>query len=113
MVGQAEGRLILQTAVTGGNESEKLGITVQELTRELAARLGIKDSKGGLVVTEVKPGSPAEEAGTLAGSIIVEINGQRPDTTGKIQLRSSPRSRRAMWCVCCSNVPTAACIMWP
>jgi len=72
-----------ESAVTGGSESEKLGITVQELTSELAGRLNIKDSKAGLVVTEVKPGSPAEEAGTLAGSIIVEINGQRPDTLEK------------------------------
>jgi len=70
-------------AVPGGSESEKLGITVQELTGELAGRLNIMDSKGGLVITEVKPGSPAEEAGTLTGSIVVEINGQRPDTLEK------------------------------
>jgi len=56
---------------------------VQELTAELAGRLNIKNGKGGLVISEVKPGSSAEEAGTLAGSIIVEINGQRPDTLGK------------------------------
>jgi len=72
-----------EAAATGGNESEKLGITVQELTSELAARLNIKESKGGLVITEVKPGSPAEEAGTVAGSIIIEINGQRPDSLEK------------------------------
>ncbi|MBC8017730.1 MAG: DegQ family serine endoprotease [Verrucomicrobia bacterium] len=64
----------------GGSESEKLGITVQELTKELAARLGIKDSKGGLVIAEVKAGSSAEEAGVATGTIIVEINGQRPET---------------------------------
>jgi serine protease Do len=72
-----------EAAITGGSESERLGITVQELTAELAGRLHIKDNKGGLVVAEVKPGSPAEEAGTLPGSIIVEINGQRPDTMVK------------------------------
>jgi serine protease Do len=82
VVGQLKGT-DPETAVSGGKESEKLGITVQELTGELAARLNIKDSKGGLVVTEVRPGSPAEEAGTLAGSILVEINGQRPDTMEK------------------------------
>jgi serine protease Do len=70
-------------AATVGSESEKLGITVQELTSELAGRLNIKDSKGGLVITEVKSGSLAEEAGTPAGSIIVEINGQRPDSLEK------------------------------
>ncbi|MDA8413054.1 MAG: DegQ family serine endoprotease [Desulfobacteraceae bacterium] len=72
-------------AVTGGNESDKLGITVQELTAELASRLNIKGSRTGLVIREVKPGSPAEEAGTVAGSIIVEINGQRPDSPEKFE----------------------------
>ena len=67
-------------ATVGGSESEKLGITVQELTKELAARLGIKDSKSGLVISEVKPGSSAEEAGVMPGSVVVEINGQRPET---------------------------------
>jgi serine protease Do len=70
-------------AAGGGSESEKLGITIQELTKELAARLGIKDARSGLVITEVKPGSPAEEAGIVSGSIIVEINGQRPETAEK------------------------------
>jgi serine protease Do len=72
-----------EATIGGGNESEKLGITVQELTAELASRLNIKDYKGGLVISEVKPGSPAEEAGTLVGSILIEINGQRPDTLEK------------------------------
>jgi serine protease Do len=64
----------------GGSESEKLGITVQELTKDLATRLGIKEAKSGLAITEVKPGSSAEEAGVAVGGLIVEINGQRPDT---------------------------------
>jgi len=71
------------TSAGGGTENEKLGITVQELNAELAARLNLKDIKSGLVISEVRPGSLAEEAGTLAGSIIIEINGQRPDTLEK------------------------------
>ena len=70
-------------ASAGGSESDKLGISIQELTKELAARLGIKDVKSGLVISEVKPGSPAEEAGIVSGSIVVEINGQRPETQAK------------------------------
>ncbi len=68
------------SATTGDNESEKLGITVQQMTSELASRLGIKESKNGLVITEVKPGTPAEEAGIVPGSIVIEINGRRPET---------------------------------
>lgn len=69
------------TAITA-NESEKIGLTVKELTKTMAEQLGIRDSKG-LVITEVKPGSSAEEAGVVPGSIIIEINGQRPDTLNK------------------------------
>lgn len=61
------------------NESEKIGITVEELTKQTADRFGIRDSKG-IVVSEVKPGSAAEDAGVVPGSIIIEINGQRPET---------------------------------
>jgi serine protease Do len=63
-------------------DSEKIGITVQELNKELATRLGIKETKG-LVVVEVKPGSPADDAGVTPGAIIIEINGQRPETLQK------------------------------
>jgi serine protease Do len=70
------------TSASEGNESEKLGIVVQPLNKQLADRLGIKESKA-LVITEVKPGSAAEDAGISAGSIIVEINSQRPDTLEK------------------------------
>jgi len=63
-------------------ESEKIGIIVQELNKDLAANLGIKETKG-LVVAEVKPGSPADDAGVTPGAIIIEINGQRPETLKK------------------------------
>jgi serine protease Do len=68
------------SATTGDTESDRLGMTVQQLTGELASRLGIKEGKNGLVVTEVKPGSSAEEAGVVPGSIVIEVNGQRPDS---------------------------------
>ena len=71
-----------KSATGDGKESEKLGIVVQELNKQLAERLGIKESKA-LVITEVKTGSLAEDAGITSGSIIVEINGQRPDTMEK------------------------------
>lgn len=68
------------SATSGNNsESDRVGITVEELRKETADRLGIRDARG-LVVTEVKPGSSAEEAGVSPGSIVIEINGQRPET---------------------------------
>ncbi len=52
---------------------DRLGMTVQELNSELAAQIGIKETSG-VVVTAVKPGGVAEEAGITVGDIIKEIN---------------------------------------
>jgi serine protease Do len=61
------------------SQSDKIGMTVEELKKNVAERLGIRDVKG-LLISEVKPGSAAEEAGVSPGSIVIEINGQRPET---------------------------------
>jgi serine protease Do len=62
-----------------GSDSDRIGIRVAVLNKEMAERLGIRELKG-LVITEIKPGSAAEEAGLVSGSIILEINGKRPET---------------------------------
>lgn len=61
------------------NENGKIGITVEELSKDLAGRLGLRENKG-VVVSEVKPGSSAEEVGVAVGSVVVEINGYQPET---------------------------------
>jgi serine protease Do len=63
-----------------GNEEatpkpSKLGVTVQNVTRELAERLSIPPGRG-VIVTEVKPGSFADDAGLSRGDVILEINKQ-------------------------------------
>jgi serine protease Do len=52
---------------------QKLGLNVQELTAELAQKLGFLDSKG-VVITQVKPGSPAAAAALQTGSLIMAVN---------------------------------------
>ncbi len=64
--------------VTGASQ-EKLGLTVKELNKDLAARLGIKENKG-IVITDVKQESSAEQAGMARGDIIREISGARINT---------------------------------
>jgi serine protease Do len=51
----------------------KLGLALQELTPELAKQLGVQSDKG-VVVTEVKPDSPAAQAGLAPGDVIREVN---------------------------------------
>jgi serine protease Do len=52
---------------------EKLGLTVQNLTDDLAERLGYKGLKG-VVVTAVESGSLAEFGGIRDGMLITEVN---------------------------------------
>jgi serine protease Do len=59
-----------------GADADKLGMTVRELTKELAARLGLKESSG-VVVTELKSDGQAAEAGVARGDIIREVNGRK------------------------------------
>ncbi|MBI2455781.1 MAG: PDZ domain-containing protein [candidate division NC10 bacterium] len=49
------------------------GLTVQDLTPELAKGLGVPEGQG-VAVTRVAPGSASEEAGIRQGDVIVEVN---------------------------------------
>ncbi len=52
-----------------------LGVSMQELTPELAEKLDLKVSSGALVAG-VLPGSPAEQAGFKPGDVVVKWNGK-------------------------------------
>jgi len=53
-----------------------LGITIQEVSPELAKQFGLKDAHGALV-SDILEGSPAEKAGVKRGDVITEID-KRP-----------------------------------
>jgi serine protease Do len=53
----------------GADLPKSLGLTVQDITPEIAQRFQIEDTKG-VVVTDVEDGSPADEAGFNEGDII-------------------------------------------
>ncbi|MGB7946344.1 MAG: PDZ domain-containing protein, partial [Candidatus Binatia bacterium] len=55
------------------SHSKTLGITVRNLTPEMAKRLGLENETG-VVVSRVEPGSPAANAGIQTGDIIREID---------------------------------------
>jgi serine protease Do len=52
---------------------KSLGITVQNLTPEIARGLGLKKDTG-VVVTRVESGSPAADAGIQTGDVVHEVN---------------------------------------
>ena len=66
-----------ETEVAAAAQEGELGLTVQQLTPQLAETLGLERGGAGLVISAVKPGSAAEEAGLRSGDLLVEIN-RRP-----------------------------------
>jgi len=54
--------------------SAGFGLTLQDLTPDLARRLRVPAGTDGAVVTEVDPRSPAARAGMAAGDLITEVN---------------------------------------
>ncbi len=67
-------QLIHSGKVTRGH----LGTTVQLLTSDLAQSLGIQNT-GGVLVSSVEPGSPADKAGVKTGDVITAMNGKKVD----------------------------------
>jgi len=72
---------IFITVMLGSQESEemgaevlgKLGLELENITQELAARLGLSNDTEGVVISKVKPGSTAAQAGLRAGCIITGV----------------------------------------
>jgi serine protease Do len=61
-----------------------LGIGIQDVTPDLQRGLGLASSDG-VLVSDVEPGGPAEKAGLRRGDVILKIDGQRVDSTGKLR----------------------------
>jgi serine protease Do len=70
----ARGDLEDQQPQQGGDQSPKLGVTVADMTAEIARQLGIEGPPQGVVVTEVADGGPAQRAGIRPGDVILELN---------------------------------------
>ncbi len=64
-----------QLEKTGHVTRGLLGVSIQDLTPELAKSFGLKEIQGALVA-KVVTGGPAEKAGIAMGDVIVKFNGQ-------------------------------------
>lgn len=70
-----------ELADSGGDEQDNqaspggLGLTVSELDSDIARQLDLENEEG-VLITRVKPGSTAEEAGLQRGDVVLEINRQ-------------------------------------
>ncbi len=65
-----------------------LGVTVQDVTPELAQSLGLETVRGALV-NDVAKGSPADVAGVKRGDVIVAIDGENVTNTATMRFLAS------------------------
>jgi serine protease Do len=61
-----------------------LGVSIQDLDRELAAGLGLKVERG-VLISDVTADSPAANAGLERGDVVLEANGERMQSTSRFR----------------------------
>ena len=65
-----------------------LGITIQDLKKDLAEYYGVQSDKG-VLVASVIPGDPADQAGMKPHDIIISVNGEKVKTSRDLTARSA------------------------
>ncbi|MFM8634914.1 MAG: trypsin-like peptidase domain-containing protein, partial [Planctomycetia bacterium] len=73
-----------QLIARGSVERGYMGVSIGQLSREMAAKLGVKDTKG-VLVTEVMRDTPAAQAGVQELDVITSFNGQPVDGPRSLQ----------------------------
>ena len=68
----AEKKIAQGKTAPGAEESNTWGFAVQEVGRAMAEKVGLPDDTG-VMITEVEPGSAAQQKGLQAGDVIIEI----------------------------------------
>jgi serine protease Do len=76
----------------GNAQKAKLGIGLASLNPALAERIGVNPKVKGAVVTSVRDGSPAQEAGLQQGDVIVEVD-RKPVQTADDAVRTLSNQR--------------------
>jgi serine protease Do len=75
--------IVAQLKDSGKVERGWLGVTIQEVTEDIASGLGLKEAKGA-VVAQVVPNGPAQKAKLRAGDVITAVNGKSIDNVREL-----------------------------
>jgi C-terminal processing protease CtpA/Prc len=69
-----------------GPFTPRIGVDAEDVSGQLAAYFGIPDGEG-ILIRDVRPGSPAEKAGIKAGDVITSVGGARVKTVSDLRAR--------------------------
>ncbi len=83
------GEMPSQAAQSGGQSGESQnaleGVSVEDLTSDIARQLGLPVGTKGVVVDNVAQGSPADDAGLQRGDVIEQVNRKPVQTAAQFQ----------------------------
>jgi serine protease Do len=88
-----------QLRATGHVSRGRIGVVIQEVTRELAESFGLEKPAGALVSTVEKDG-PADQAGILPGDVILRFNGKAIASSSdlpRVVATSKPGSKASVY----------------
>ena len=78
-------RLVMTSLIKEGKVVRGwLGVSIQEVTSELAKQFGVQEAKGALV-SDVLKETPAERAGLKRGDVIIRYNGREVSNAGQLR----------------------------
>ena len=75
--------------------SAKLGLAVANLSPDVRQQLNVPERVQGAAVQDVRPGSPADDAGLAPGDVILEVNRQKVESADNFvsQVHSTPAGK--------------------
>ena len=81
----------------GKDSLEDFGLVLQELTKELAEKLGYEENSG-IVISDVQPGSSAAAEGLKPGYLIEEVNRKRVGSLQELDavMKQTPKAKRIL-----------------
>lgn len=94
--------LVSHDDILSGNGGilQQIGIDVSLLSEELSRDIGVSSKTGGLVITKVRPGSPAALAGIRPGYLIVSVNHQNVSSYLDLEeslKKTDPKQKRVLF----------------
>jgi serine protease Do len=75
--------VVKQLRTTGKVTRGRIGVTIQEVTRELAESFGLKQAAGALI-SGVERGGPADKAGVRASDVILKFDGKTVESSSDL-----------------------------
>ncbi len=78
-----------QIIETGEVKRGQIGINIQDVTPALQEAFDLENGQLGVLVTNVLKDSPAEKAGIKVDDIIIAVNGEKTNSTGKLRSQIS------------------------